>query len=79
MYFVGALLIVSFPAWWLAAAISYFFEFYYLAASFAFLGSSPLLLAIKISTPKFSRRAQPQDISEEQAVAECSEFDTAGP
>jgi hypothetical protein len=78
MYFAGALLIVSFPAWWLAAAISYFFEFYYLAASFAFVGSSPLLLAIRIASPKFRRHAQPQDIPKEQAVAECSEFDTVG-
>jgi hypothetical protein len=63
MWFFGALLIVSLPAWWLAAAISYFFEFYPAAAGFGLGGCASLLLAIKIAGPKSGRREEGQNIS----------------
>jgi hypothetical protein len=77
MWFFGALLIVSFPAWWLAAVISYVFEYYPLAAGFASVGSASLLLAIKIAGSEFGRRVQRQNISLDRAAAESSEFDIA--
>lgn len=61
MYFFAALLIVSFPSWWLAAAISYFFEFYYLAAGFALIGCASPLVVLNVAGPKF-RRDKHQDI-----------------
>lgn len=77
MYFFAALLIVSFPAWWLAAAISYFFEFYYFAAGFTVVGCASPLLALKVAGPKFGRREKHQDISPEtdEPAAESTEFD----
>ncbi len=65
MYFIGALLIVSFPAWWLAAAISYFFEFNYLATAFTLVGCAALLVALKVAVPKFGHREKHHDISSE--------------
>lgn len=77
MWFLAALLIVSFPAWWLAAATSYFFEFYHLAAGFTLVGCASLLLALNVAGPKIGRREKRQDISPEtdELTAESTEFD----
>ncbi len=77
MWFFAALLIVSFPAWWLGATISYFFEFYHLAAGFTVVGCASLLLALKVAGPKFGRREKYQDILLETAAGETNEIDTA--
>jgi hypothetical protein len=77
MYFFVALLIVSLPAWWLAAAISYFFEFYYLAAGLTLVGCASPLVVLNAAGPKFGRRQKHQDISPEtdNSGAESTEFD----
>jgi hypothetical protein len=80
MWFLGALLIVSFPAWWLAAAICYFFEFYYLSAGLSLLGCVPLLLLGKIVEGRFGRRERHRGIASVSGEApESTEFDAVSP
>ena len=75
MWYFRALLIVSFPAWWLTAAICYVFEFYYVAAGLMVLGCAPLLLAGKFFG-SFGRRKRHQGILPvSDAAAKSVEFD----
>jgi hypothetical protein len=78
MWFFGALLIVSFPAWWLTAAIFYFFDYYYLTAGSIALGCAPLLLVGKIAGSRFGRREKYQDVLPVTDAAESIEFDALG-
>jgi hypothetical protein len=78
MWFFGALLIVSFPAWWLTAAIFYISEFYYLAAGSMALGCASLLLVGKIAGSRLGRRGKHQDILPVSDAAESIEFDALG-